>query len=166
MRSCCARLPVSSTPSMILNFVNSRSSLRSEACERAVQRRVCLRSRSMRPSSVRPSRGQRTHACAPIANSESKFTWDCAGWPALPGRICRHGLIQPKEKLAIMSDVIKLPSEGFVRLRDVLRLIPVSKSTWWAGVKSGRFPRPCKLGPHTTAWRVEDIRRLIEQVGT
>ena len=42
--------------------------------------------------------------------------------------------------------------------------IPVSKSTWWAGVKSGRFPKPVKLGPRTTAWRVEDIRSLIAQV--
>lgn len=42
-------------------------------------------------------------------------------------------------------------------------IIPVSTSTWWEGVKDGRFPRPVKLGPRTTAWRVEDIRELIEQ---
>ena len=41
--------------------------------------------------------------------------------------------------------------------------IPVSKSMWWAGVKSGRFPEPVKLGPRTTAWRVEDIRSLIDR---
>ena len=63
-----------------------------------------------------------------------------------------------------MSEIIKLPLEGFIRLREVLRLIPVSKSSWWAGVKTGRYPRAVKLGPHTTAWRVEDIRRLMEQV--
>ena len=40
--------------------------------------------------------------------------------------------------------------------------IPVSKSTWWAGIKSGRYPKPVKLGPRITAWRVEDIRALIE----
>jgi hypothetical protein len=40
--------------------------------------------------------------------------------------------------------------------------IPVSRSTWWAGVKSGRFPAPVKLGPRTTAWRVEDIEKLNE----
>jgi predicted DNA-binding transcriptional regulator AlpA len=40
--------------------------------------------------------------------------------------------------------------------------IPVSKSTWWAGVKDGRFPKPVKLGTRISAWRVEDIRRLIE----
>jgi prophage regulatory protein len=28
-------------------------------------------------------------------------------------------------------------------------------------VKDGRFPKPVKLGPRITAWRVEDIRELI-----
>jgi prophage regulatory protein len=54
-----------------------------------------------------------------------------------------------------------LPETGFVRLPEVLRVFPVSKSTWWAGVKEERFPQPVKLGPKITAWRVEDIRALI-----
>ncbi len=33
------------------------------------------------------------------------------------------------------------------------------------GVKDGRFPKPVKLGVKTTAWRVEDIRDLIERLG-
>jgi prophage regulatory protein len=60
-----------------------------------------------------------------------------------------------------------LPEEGFVRMSAIIGPngpIPVSKSTWWAGVKSGRFPRPVKLGPGTTVWRVEDIRDFIERV--
>ena len=56
----------------------------------------------------------------------------------------------------------RLPQEGFVRLPVILAVFPVGKSSWWAGVKAGRFPTPVKLGPRTTAWRVEDIRRLIE----
>ena len=59
---------------------------------------------------------------------------------------------------------LALPSAGFVRLRVVLALIPISTTAWWSGVKSGRFPRPVKLGPRTTAWRVEDIRHLIDTV--
>lgn len=55
-----------------------------------------------------------------------------------------------------------LPETGFVRLPTILKIFPVSKSTWWAGIKIGRFPRPVKLGPRTTVWRVEDIRALIE----
>jgi len=58
----------------------------------------------------------------------------------------------------------ELPQMGFVRLKDILRVFPVSKSTWWAGVKSGRYPKPVKLSKRTTAWRVEEIRTLIEQV--
>lgn len=59
----------------------------------------------------------------------------------------------------------RLPASGFVRLSAILGPkgpIPVSKSTWWAGVKTGRFPQPVKLGPRMTAWRVDDIRALID----
>ena len=67
----------------------------------------------------------------------------------------------------------QLPPTGYLRLAQIVgdakaqppipALIPVSKSTWWAGVKTGRFPAPVKLGPRITAWRVEDIRALIER---
>jgi prophage regulatory protein len=59
-----------------------------------------------------------------------------------------------------------LPRTGFVRLASILAPqgpIPVGRSTWWQGVKTGRFPKPIKLGPRTTAWKVEDIRTLIEK---
>ena len=62
-------------------------------------------------------------------------------------------------------DTAALPSTGFLRLTSILAPrgpIPVSKSTWWAGVKDGRYPKPVKLGQRITAWRVEDIRALIE----
>lgn len=64
-----------------------------------------------------------------------------------------------------MSNSPELPATGFVRLASILAPagpIPVSKSTWWAGIKDGRFPKPVKLGPRITAWRVEDIRSLID----
>jgi predicted DNA-binding transcriptional regulator AlpA len=57
--------------------------------------------------------------------------------------------------------------EGLVRLRDILAPrgpLPVSKSTWWAGVKSGRYPQPIKLGPRITAWHVADIIRLCQHL--
>lgn len=54
-----------------------------------------------------------------------------------------------------------LPLEGYARLPQILAVMPVSKSTWWAGVASGRFPKPVKLGPRTTAWRVSEIRALL-----
>ncbi len=59
-----------------------------------------------------------------------------------------------------------LPTEGFVRLPQVLAVIPVSKTQFWQGIKDGRFPAPVKLGVRTSAWRVEDIRELISTLGS
>lgn len=59
-----------------------------------------------------------------------------------------------------------LPETGFLRIKDIIAPygpIPVGKSTWWRGVKLKRYPQPVKLGPRITAWRVEDIRALIER---
>lgn len=68
----------------------------------------------------------------------------------------------------------QLQETGFLRERQILGdrsahppvagLIPIGRSTWWAGVRCGRFPKPIKLGPRTTAWRVEDIRALIQKM--
>ena len=57
-----------------------------------------------------------------------------------------------------------LPTTGFLRLPQVLELIPVSRSTWWANVKLGKFPPPVKLGTNTTAWKAEDIYALIKSL--
>ncbi|MDR2056113.1 MAG: AlpA family phage regulatory protein [Desulfovibrio sp.] len=53
---------------------------------------------------------------------------------------------------------------ALLRLSQVLALIPVSRSAWWAGCKSGRFPQPAKLGPRTTAWKASDIAALVESI--
>lgn len=65
-----------------------------------------------------------------------------------------------------------LPEIGFVRLAQIVGnpkakppippLIPISASSWWNGVRSGKYPQPMKFGPKTTVWRAEDIRALIE----
>jgi predicted DNA-binding transcriptional regulator AlpA len=56
-----------------------------------------------------------------------------------------------------------IPSTGYLRLPEVLKLYPVSRSTWWAGVKAGRFPQGHKLSERITAWKAEDIRALIAE---
>lgn len=50
---------------------------------------------------------------------------------------------------------------AFVRLTTILQILPISRSTWLTGIKSGHFPKPVRLGKRITAWRVEDIRNLI-----
>lgn len=67
----------------------------------------------------------------------------------------------------------KLPETGFLRLPQIIgdqkaeppipAIIPVKKSCWWEGVRTGRFPKPVKLG-RCTMWRVEDIRELVASV--
>jgi hypothetical protein len=73
-----------------------------------------------------------------------------------------------------MNNTVQLPATGYLRLNQILGnakaqpplipIIPVSKSTWWQGVKSGRYPQPVKLGPRTTAWRAQDIRNLCAKL--
>ncbi|MEH6625728.1 MAG: AlpA family phage regulatory protein [Motiliproteus sp.] len=57
-----------------------------------------------------------------------------------------------------------LPVTGFLRLPHVLQFVPIGKSSWWAGVKSGKYPQSYKIGPRTTVWRCEDIRQLLEEL--
>ena len=59
---------------------------------------------------------------------------------------------------------LNLPEVGYLRLSQILNIIPISKSAWWEGCRSGLYPKPVKLGPRTTTWRVEDIRELMERI--
>jgi len=50
-----------------------------------------------------------------------------------------------------------------IRLAEVLELLPISRSSWWDGVRSGKYPSSVKLGPRTTCWRLADILELAER---
>jgi hypothetical protein len=64
-------------------------------------------------------------------------------------------------------------SDTFLRLPQIIGnrkaeppiepIIPVCKTTWWAGVKSGIFPAPIKLSPRVAVWRSSDIHSLISK---
>lgn len=66
-------------------------------------------------------------------------------------------------KTGVEANMSALPESGLLRLKQVLIFIPVSKSTFWNGVRTGRFPKPVKCG-RCTFWRAEDIRQLLEQI--
>ncbi len=80
------------------------------------------------------------------------------------------GSITPNVKQ--QAAINNLPQVGLLRLWQIIGIsrkgippiIPVSKSTWWAGVKSGKYPKPVKLSARCTCWRVEDIRALLERM--
>lgn len=91
----------------------------------------------------------------------------------------RNVMLSPAEADAHVggaSAPFPLPETGYLRLHQIIgrparrgrpaipALIPVSRSTWWAGVKTGRYPQPVRrLGRRITAWRVEDVLALIEE---
>lgn len=54
-----------------------------------------------------------------------------------------------------------LSEQGYCRIQQILALLPISRSAWWAGVKAGKYPKPVKLGARTTAWRNADIIALL-----
>ncbi len=59
---------------------------------------------------------------------------------------------------------MNLQQDGFLRLKQIIpEIIPISKSSWWSGVKSGRYPKPVKLSARITVWKISDIRSLIER---
>ena len=64
-----------------------------------------------------------------------------------------------------MSDVQSILSKRLLRINQVLALVPVGRSSWWEGCRTGRYPKPIKLGPRTTVWRAEDIAAFIENLG-
>jgi predicted DNA-binding transcriptional regulator AlpA len=68
---------------------------------------------------------------------------------------------QHMSKNSEIPELQNLPETGLLRINQILRFIPVSRSSWWDGVKTGRFPKPFKLGERTTVWKVEDVRALI-----
>ncbi len=69
-----------------------------------------------------------------------------------------------------MNNTIK----GFLRIKQILGdkksnppippLIPIGKSTWWKGIKEGKFPKPIKIGPRITVWNAEDIINFINRI--
>jgi prophage regulatory protein len=86
---------------------------------------------------------------------------------------------EPPTSCSVLQHTNLLPQAGFVRLSNIIgkpatkakpaipAIIPVSKSTWWAGVGSGRYPQPTReLGPRITAWSVESIRAFIAQLSS
>lgn len=68
-----------------------------------------------------------------------------------------------------------LQEHAFLRLPQIIgdktatppipAIIPISRSAWWSGVASGRFPKQIKLSPRISVWRTEDIKKLIEKIG-
>ncbi len=69
----------------------------------------------------------------------------------------------PKKTQGNSDDEYYMPQEGFIRQPVVLKVLGISQSTLWRKIKAGVYPRPVKLSPRLSAWRVKDIRALINR---
>lgn len=66
-----------------------------------------------------------------------------------------------------------IPSTGYLRIDQILgntrkgipALLPMCRSTWYAGIRDGKYPKSINLTERTVVWRVEDILDLIDKIG-
>ncbi len=60
---------------------------------------------------------------------------------------------------------VVMPEEGFVRMPTVLKVLGISRTALYNGIARGDYPKPMRLGPRMSVWKVEEIRKLIARVG-
>lgn len=63
-----------------------------------------------------------------------------------------------------MQQPIPIPSEGFIRLPQLLQMFPISRTTLWRKIKAGEFPKPHMLGPRTRVWDIEELRSWKQNI--
>ena len=78
--------------------------------------------------------------------------------------------VETKLKYALANlEQPSVDTRGFYRVMEIVRhpknpnpLLPISRASFLAKVKTGEYPQPVKIGPKTTAWKKEDIAKLIK----
>lgn len=61
---------------------------------------------------------------------------------------------------------VDFPDIGFVRLPQILRVFPISRTAFLTGVRDGLYPKPVRIGAKAVAWKVEDIRAMLTTFGS
>ena len=65
---------------------------------------------------------------------------------------------------SLVNNAPDLPSEGYARIKSVLRVYPVGRATLYQMIRDGRFPKPTKIaGGKASAWRVSELREFLAQ---
>ena len=57
-----------------------------------------------------------------------------------------------------------LPDSAGVSARTLAQLFSVSDITIWRWAKTGRLPKPSKLGSNTTRWNVGEVRAALNKL--
>jgi predicted DNA-binding transcriptional regulator AlpA len=61
-----------------------------------------------------------------------------------------------------------LPDMAMIQVRPLInfKVLPYSATTIWRKCRSGEFPAPIKMSSGITAWKVGDIRKYLEAIGS
>ena len=62
-----------------------------------------------------------------------------------------------------MNTPKKIFDDKLLKLKDVLKKLPMSKSSWYDGVKQKRLPQPVRLGIRSVAWLESDIEDYLQK---
>lgn len=83
-----------------------------------------------------------------------------------PGVARGTGQCSRVEPVQLVMEDAPVKRRRFLRLPQVLEILPISKSTWWKGIQDGRFPKPVKLTERTSAWLLDDIEVLCDKLAS
>lgn len=51
----------------------------------------------------------------------------------------------------------------YLKLKDVLEIFPVSRSSWNRGVRLGKFPKPIKFGERIRLWEKDEFYAFLKK---
>jgi predicted DNA-binding transcriptional regulator AlpA len=64
-------------------------------------------------------------------------------------------------RVKTLAEINEVPNEGLLRIDQLLKMIPIGKSTIWVRVKEKKFPQPIMLSSKTAVWKKSDILAYI-----
>ena len=102
---------------------------------------------------------------APAGASDDDDGGDADGEPARRPRPNARRKAAPLPAPSVqLATTANPPPRPLLKLPEVLAALPVSRSSWYSGMRSGLYPQPVKIGAKSVAWRRCDIDRLIESL--
>lgn len=54
--------------------------------------------------------------------------------------------------------------EKYLRVKDVAAMLSIGKSTVWLYTKTGNLPKPIKLSPGVTVWKLSEIEQMLNKL--
>jgi prophage regulatory protein len=56
----------------------------------------------------------------------------------------------------------QMPLVAYLRIAQLITVLPISRAQIWRLVKAGTFPQPIKLSANVTAWKASEIQAWLD----